>query len=124
MTGGILMIRKSSAMRRLRVRLAALAVCAAMFPAASPAQSARATLTGNVYDSTGAAVVNAKVVVTATREGVSYNALTNSAGAYSVPELNPGLYSVRVEAGGFKTTEVSGLALEVGETARQNFTLN
>jgi hypothetical protein len=117
------MIRKSSAMRRLRVRLAALAVCAAMFPAASPAQSARATLTGNVYDSTGAAVVNAKVVVTATREGVSYNALTNSAGAYSVPELNPGLYSVRVEAGGFKTTEVSGLALEVGETARQNFTL-
>lgn len=111
-------------MRRLMASLGAFFACAAMFSAVvSPAQSSRATLTGNVYDSTGAAVVGAKVVVTATGEGVKYGALTNGAGAYSVPELNPGLYSIRVEASGFKTSETLGLVLEVGETARQNFTL-
>jgi hypothetical protein len=103
--------------------LAILLCMASLFPLGLVGQSGRAILTGNIYDSTGAAVPRAKITVTDIRQGVHYAAHTNEVGAYTVPELTPGLYQVTVEASGFKSEVGQNVALEVGQIARQNFTL-
>jgi hypothetical protein len=80
-------------------------------------QEFRATLIGRVLDSDGAPVPNAKVRVTNTATRESRDVITDSRGDYVVPVLNPGQYSVRAEAQGFKTAVREGLELTVGQTA-------
>ncbi len=91
--------------------------------ASGRAQTAQATLTGNVSDSSGAVIPDAKVTVTDVRQGTHYTTVTNGAGAYSIPELNPGTYRVQVEAQNFKAEVVQDVSIEVGEVARENVTL-
>ncbi len=90
---------------------------------AGRAQSGQATLTGNVYDPSGAVIPGAKVTITNVKQGTHFTAVTNGAGAYSVPDLDPGTYRVQAEAAGFNIVEAQGVVIEVGETARQNLTL-
>ena len=68
----------------------------------SLAQSDNAQISGFVKDPTGAAVPNASVVIK--NEGSNYerSAKTNESGYYVISALPPGLYTVTVEAGGFK----------------------
>jgi hypothetical protein len=80
-------------------------------------QDFRATLSGRVLDSGGAAVPNAKVRVTNIATHESRDVVTDSRGDYVVPVLNPGQYSVRAEAEGFKTAVREGFELTVGQTA-------
>src|SRR6266481_535797 len=84
----------------LLVVLIAVLVLVAPIPAA--AQRITGTLRGQVFDPTGAAVPNAQVTATNQETGVSVKITTTSAGTYSFPSLIPGLYSVGVEATGFK----------------------
>ncbi len=107
-------------MRRLSITVLCLTV---FFSSTAIAQTGRATLTGNISDPSGAAVANANVTVTDIRQGTAQSVKTNNAGAYTVPELNPGSYQVKVEAAGFKTEIRPRIKLEVEQTARQNFAL-
>jgi hypothetical protein len=81
------------------------------------AQDFRATLTGRVLDASGSPVPNAKVRVSHAATGEVRDVSTDSHGDYVVPLLNPGEYSVRVEAEGFKAAVREGLELTVGQTA-------
>jgi hypothetical protein len=74
-------------------------------------------LTGRVLDAGGSPVPTAKVRVTNTATGESRDINTDSQGNYLAPLLNPGVYSVRAEAPGFKTTTKEGLELNVNQTA-------
>ena len=80
-------------------------------------------ITGAVSDSSGAIVVAAAVTAT----NVSTNAVrkveTNQNGVYSIPFLVPGTYNVRAESPGFKASARNGVVLQVGATARLDFTL-
>src|SRR5258708_30585993 len=49
--------------------------------------------------------------------------VTNDAGEYSAPTLNPGKYKVRTEAKGFKTIERDNVVLEVGKEVRVDLSL-
>jgi hypothetical protein len=49
--------------------------------------------------------------------------LTDSAGQYTVPFLQPGTYTVTVEARGFKKVVREGLSLSVGDTVGMDITL-
>jgi hypothetical protein len=60
---------------------------------------------GTVTDPQGAAVANAKVTVTNQRKGTSDTTTTNADGNYSATHLIPDVYTVRVEAPGFKISE-------------------
>jgi len=81
------------------------------------------SLSGTVMDSSGAAVPNAKVTVTNTQTGVAINTVTSSAGAYAVPQLVPGIYSVRAEAPGFQSQVQTGVVIDVSQTSTVNMSL-
>jgi hypothetical protein len=104
--------------------LAILYVSLVLSSSSSFSQTVRATLTGNVTDTSGAAVANAEVTVTESDQGVQRTVKTNSVGAYTLPELSPGSYEIKVESSGFKTIIRSGINLQVEQVDRQNFTLD
>jgi len=87
------------------------------------AQNAQGTIVGHVSDPTGAAVSGAKVTIQDLDTNVSTQLTTNGSGDYTASALNPGNYSVTVEAAGF-TQQVAGhVILEVQQTLRQDFSL-
>src|SRR3954454_17769465 len=77
-----------------------------------------ATLLGNVTDSTGAAVAGAKISVVNPETSASLATLTTSEGAYQVPYLAPGTYTVSIESSGFKRYIREGLVVRTGEVPR------
>src|SRR6185436_18978249 len=91
--------------------------------AASAQVTGVATLQRAVSDNSGAVVANAEVTVTNLEPGVAVKAMTNEAGLYRVPALNPGRYSVETKASGFAPTRVNEVRLEVGQTARLDVSL-
>ncbi|MBV9308139.1 MAG: carboxypeptidase regulatory-like domain-containing protein, partial [Acidobacteriaceae bacterium] len=54
-------------------------------------------INGTVTDATGGVVANAKVTVTNNATQVSKTAVTSSAGTYTVTDLIPGMYTVKVD---------------------------
>jgi len=93
-----------------------------VFAASSFAQTT-ASIQGTVSDQSGAAVVGAKVTVKNTALGIERTTQTNSTGAYEVPALPPGTYSVQVEMTGFETQLAKNLVLQVSQNSVQNFGL-
>ena len=79
---------------------------------------AAGTILGTVTDTTGAAVVGAKVQITNVDTGVTEEATTAGAGEYSVPYLHPGVYKVAVSAPGFQTSVTDQIKLVVEQHAR------
>src|SRR6266545_769237 len=87
------------------------------------AQSFQSTVVGQVADPAGAAVVGAKVTITAQGTGRAATATTSGDGGFVIPQLPPGVYDLNVEAVGFKRAVKSNLTLETGQTQRVNFQL-
>jgi hypothetical protein len=91
-------------------------------PAAS-AQSIFANLSGTVTDSSGAAVVGAKVEVMGEATKVGRSEVTNSTGFFSLTELPTGSYSVTVQAKGFEKWIGSGILLQSTDNKDINISL-
>jgi Carboxypeptidase regulatory-like domain/TonB-dependent Receptor Plug Domain len=75
-------------------------------------QADTSSASGTITDSSGALIPNAKVVIHNEATGAERTATTNAGGAYTVPNLAPGSYTVRVEASGFQTAVRSGNHLD------------
>ena len=99
----------------LALFLAALLACLLSLPAYSQTTTGR--ILGTITDATGATVNGAVVTVTDVERGTVRTFTTETSGAYAAPNLQPGLYKVRVEAKGFKTVERTGIQLEVASDA-------
>jgi len=82
------------------------------------AQTYQGRIEGTVTDATGAVLAQAQVLVTNTGTNVSRKLVTNGAGAYVAPDLEPGTYIVSVEVSGFKKSQSEPLTLEVGRNLR------
>ena len=80
------------------------------------AQDFRATITGQVTDSSGAAIPDATVKVTSAATNELKQAKTNASGVYTIPYLNPGDYTVQISADGFETARRNNVALRVAQT--------
>src|ERR1700693_491919 len=80
----------------------------------SYAQVAGATLAGTVTDPSGAAIAGAKVSIANRATGVTRDVTTDSAGLYSAPNLQPGVYDVTASASGFSTAKESNITLTIG----------
>jgi Carboxypeptidase regulatory-like domain/TonB dependent receptor len=84
------------------------------------AQTATAELSGNVTDSTGASVANAKITATNPSTGFSREVSTNQSGAYVFTILQPGVYNLAAEAPGFRKTVQNNIELQVNQRAEVN----
>jgi hypothetical protein len=102
--------------------LAIGAMIASSAPLLAQTTISTGSIQGNVTDQSGAFVAGSKVTITEKSTGRVITATTTSSGAYASGALTPGEYTVRVEAPGFKTTEVA-LVVEVGVTATGNVKL-
>ena len=87
------------------------------------AQVAGATISGSVKDPSGAAVSGAQVSITDAATGILHAATTDSSGFYSVPNLLPGKYDVKVLKDGFAPALVEGITLSVGAQQSVNLAL-
>src|SRR5258708_10847360 len=87
------------------------------------AQVTGATLSGTVTDPSGAVVSGAAVSTRNTATAVVRDATTDSAGLYTIRNLVPGDYEVRVTATGFSTAVQSNLSLAVGQQQQLNFSM-
>lgn len=100
------------------VRIVLLALCAAAMSLPGWAQDTTATILGNVTDPSGASVPKAQVTVTNTQTNVSVVTETTESGAYTVPNLNPGTYSITIKMQGFQTASLPNLAVSAGDRRR------
>jgi predicted heme/steroid binding protein len=79
------------------------------------AQSDFGSISGFVKDPSGSTVPNAKVTVK-NQSGLERQATTNESGYYIVPSLPPGMYSVSVQAAGFKRFDSGSNKLDPSAT--------
>ena len=86
-------------------------------------QGTAGRIIGTITDQSGGVISAANVTVTDVQRGIARTLVTDQSGEYVAPSLLPGTYAVRAEAKGFKTTEHSGLVLEVGRDLRVDLSL-
>ncbi|HET7442677.1 MAG TPA: TonB-dependent receptor [Terriglobales bacterium] len=114
---------------RLRVPLRPVAVRAfgigltTLLAIAVFSQTYTGRILGTVTDPSGALVAGATVAVSDVQRGVTRTLTTDQDGAYVAPDLQPGLYKVRVVAKGFKTVERVNVPLEVAKDVRIDIAL-
>ena len=87
------------------------------------AQVSGATVSGIVTDAQGGAIAGVQVSARNLGTGLATETATNSAGAYTIPNLIPGDYQVTVSATGFSTA-VTKLTLTVGQKQELNLSLS
>jgi hypothetical protein len=102
-----------------------IAFSGGLFLAAVPAlaQITAGNITGTVFDPTGAIIPGVKITAIHLETARERTALSDESGAYSLRALPIGQYKVIAESPGFKKEEVSGIILQIDQTARVDFRL-
>ena len=104
--------------------LALFACCALAFGGPSlGAQGTNATLSGTVTDATQAMIPGVSILAVNTGTGVSTTVITNEAGVYGFPSLQPGTYKLTADLPGFKKHAYNDVKLDVGARNVLNFQL-
>jgi hypothetical protein len=98
--------------------LAAFAVTL-LLASAILAQNTTGKIVGTVSAPDGA-VAGASITVTDDQTGKERTVTTNSDGAYEVPQLEFGSYSVRIAATGFKTFVATKVKIDAGREYRSD----
>jgi Carboxypeptidase regulatory-like domain/TonB dependent receptor len=81
-------------------------------------QTSTGRILGTVRDQSDAVVAGAAVTITDVQRGVSRSLVTDQAGDYLAPNLEPGEYKVSVQNPGFKVFEKTNILLEVATDVR------
>ena len=81
------------------------------------------TITGTVYDNTGAVIPGATVTATEQSSGSVRTTTSDSAGYFTFASMLPGTYTVKVEAKGFKAFAQPGIVLQASDKRNINATL-
>ena len=87
------------------------------------AQVSTAVLSGTATDATGAVIVGAKIQAKNTGTGITYSAVTDGQGRYSIPELPVGTYDVSALKSGFQNVVQTGVMMTIGALPVLDFTL-
>jgi hypothetical protein len=88
------------------------------------AAQSTATLAGTVTDPTGAVVPGANVKVRSLATNTIRETVSDSAGTYVVPSLQPGDYEIRTTSAGFGTSVIKSVTLQVDQSVTANVKLN
>src|SRR5579872_1076689 len=113
----------NNAVERL-THIFAMVACLAQFTDLVSAQGeTTSAIVGTVADPSGAAIAGATVTIFRTENGSKRSALTDNAGRFNFPQLQPGSYSVRVEAEGFEAQINASVFSDLGQKQTVNFIL-
>src|SRR5579864_51329 len=80
-------------------------------------QTNQGSISGNVFDPSGALVTGAKITARDVSTGAVYETVSSSAGAFKLPNMNVGNYDVTATAPGFKTATYKGVVVQVATTS-------
>ncbi len=87
------------------------------------AQSDNSSLSGSVADTSGALLPNAKVTAKNNATGAEQTATTNESGNFTFPNVQTGVYTVRVEAKGFQSSLLNDVHADPSVGKRVDFAL-
>jgi len=93
-------------------------------PCALDAQVLYGSLTGNVTDTSGAAVPGAKVEVANTQTGIARQTTTDDRGVFLFSDLQTGVYKVTVSATSFSTNVAPSIAVQANTVQRWDVQLH
>jgi Carboxypeptidase regulatory-like domain len=103
-------------------RSATFILFASLCVTAAWGQTGTGSMGGEVADPSGAMVTNATVTATPAR-GASTRATTDGRGAYSLKHLEPGIYTLIVQAPGFAVLRKQHILITAGQPVRLNLQL-
>jgi len=89
--------------------------------AAAFAQTPNGAIRGTVLDPSGALIPGAQITITS-ESGFSRTLQSNGTGAFEVPQLAPGSYSVNIDASGF-TPALEGIKVAPDRVTEENIKL-
>jgi hypothetical protein len=104
-----------------KVRVIAGVVLLCLVPLLSPGQSNRGRISGQITDGTGASIPGAKVTIENLGTHVARELTTNGEGNYVATDIEPGFYSVKAEAGNFRTMVRDKIQVEVANDLKIDF---
>ncbi len=82
-----------------------------------------ASLRGLITDPSGARINQATVTLSSSEKGISRTTQADKEGSYSFGLLPPSIYTLTVEAKGFKGYKQTGVTLDAGQSASQDVSL-
>ncbi|MBM3788502.1 MAG: hypothetical protein FJW30_29555, partial [Acidobacteria bacterium] len=83
----------------------------------APAQTSTSQISGTITDPSGAVLATATATLTDEATGVTQKQTATAAGVYAFPSIAVGVYTVKVEATGFRTTSRTGNVVQVNTPA-------
>ena len=98
-------------------------LCMVVFSVLPAVAQTQAGISGVIHDPSGAVIPGVTVTVTNPATNFVRTGISNEAGVYNFPVLQPGIYNIKVELPGFRTIEQNDVELQVQQSARIDFTL-
>src|SRR5262245_59895038 len=86
-------------------------------------QGANSEMNGTAADQSGAVLPGVTVTLTEETTGLVRTVITNEAGRWVLPALQPGRYTIKAELSGFQTQNRAGVVVNVGQAITLNLTL-
>ena len=94
-----------------------------IFSSAAQSQETTGELSGQISDSSGAAVANATVTATNIETSATVTVVSDSSGSFKIPSLPFGRYSVTVRFAGFKEYKIPAVVVSPTNVSKLNVTL-
>src|SRR4051812_2650158 len=107
----------------MTTRLIRSTVFGALLASLLYAQSDAGRIVGAITDSSGAVIPAATVTVKNENTGQSRKVTANEAGMFVATQLQPAVYSVKVESPGMSAAEFNNIRLQVAQERTLNVTL-
>jgi len=87
------------------------------------AQTVQGVVTGTIFDSTGAIIPGADVVLTNVGTEINQDAKGNASGEFRFSLVPPGTYKLDIKAAGFTEKQITNIRVDASETVPVNVTL-
>ncbi len=98
-------------------------LCVVLLSVLPTVAQTQAGISGVIRDPSGAVIPGVTITVTNPATNSARSVISNEAGVYNLPGLQPGKYNIKVELPGFRTITQNDVELQVQQSARLDFVL-